>query len=196
MAKRASSPAGFTLMEVLVALLVLGLLLAGLTQGTRFGTMAWRRQSDMVAERDQLDAIDRTLRQLIAGSLLRNSENPDQLSFTGALPEAVGLAGRRADMTLLVDDHHQLTLRWSPRRHERLLSGPLPTTDTRLLDNVERIDIAYWHNGDNATPAGWRQDGDDAAASQLVKLTVIFAESDKRHWPSVIVRSLPGSPSA
>ena len=42
---------GFTLMETLVALVVLGFIVAGLAQGLRFGLVAWDRQA-VVIDRD------------------------------------------------------------------------------------------------------------------------------------------------
>ncbi len=58
--------AGFTLLEVLVALVVLGLLLAGLAQGTQFGLRVADRQAATIAATADLDATDRVLRGLIA----------------------------------------------------------------------------------------------------------------------------------
>ena len=45
---------------------VLGLLMVGLTEGSRFGFLAFKHQSDAISAHDQFDAVDRTLRQLLA----------------------------------------------------------------------------------------------------------------------------------
>jgi general secretion pathway protein J len=63
---RDPTQAGFTLVEVLVALAVLGVVLAGVAQGVRFGLSAWDRQSAMLSAYAELDAVDRTLRALLA----------------------------------------------------------------------------------------------------------------------------------
>ena len=57
---------GFTLLELLVALAVLGLLMAGLVQGLRLGVSVWTTQTKRLAASGHLDLTDRTLRTLIA----------------------------------------------------------------------------------------------------------------------------------
>ena len=57
--------AGFTLLEIVVALVVLGILLVTLTRGVQFGLAAYDRQDGMVATAGRLEAVDRTLRRLI-----------------------------------------------------------------------------------------------------------------------------------
>src|ERR1700735_5087649 len=95
MAKR---QAGFTLLELMVELVVLGFLMVGLTEGSRFGFRAWKHQSDTIADHDQMDAIDRTLRQLLTQVQMRAATEPGEIAFTGTLPAAVALGTRRADM--------------------------------------------------------------------------------------------------
>jgi prepilin-type N-terminal cleavage/methylation domain-containing protein len=52
------SVAGFTLLEVLVALAVMGLLLFGLVQGSHFVLLGWDRQTRLAARTEDLDAVD------------------------------------------------------------------------------------------------------------------------------------------
>jgi general secretion pathway protein J len=58
--------AGFTLIEILIALTLLGAVLVGLQQGTRLGLVAWDRQTATIHATAELDAVDRTLRALVA----------------------------------------------------------------------------------------------------------------------------------
>ena len=58
---RRTTQTGFTLLELLAALIVLSLLLVAITQGVRFGVQAWQTQSRACwIARDDLDAVDRT----------------------------------------------------------------------------------------------------------------------------------------
>ena len=63
--KRAQSQAGFTLLEVIIAVVVLGFVLAGLSQGARVGINAWNVQTRYIDNSAEMERLDRSLRQLI-----------------------------------------------------------------------------------------------------------------------------------
>jgi len=182
--------AGFTLLELIVALVVLGFLMVGLTEGSRFGFRAWKHQSDTIADHDQMDAIDRTLRQLLTQVQMRAATEPGDIAFTGTLPAAVALGTRRADMDLLVDKDHQLVLQWTPHRHETPLGEPPTPTTTILLRNVGRMDVGYWHAGDpsnNSDQSGWNDQANAGETPKLIRLTIQFPPGDRRRWPPIVV---------
>lgn len=186
--------AGFTLLEILVALVVLGFLLAGLAQGTRFGLRAWDMQGRMVDARGELDAVDRTLRGLIAQANPGSSEVPTPLTgtaraivFTSDLPQA--LAGQRADMSLTVDGAHRLLLRWTPHRHVRQLGPPPTPQQTELLRGVARLEIGYWAAGG---VGGWAAAWSATALPALVRIRIVFEDGDPRHWPDIVAGTMLG----
>ena len=189
MAENRNRQAGFTLLEMLVALVVLGFLMVGLTEGTRFGFRAWKHQADTVAAHDQFDAVDRALRQLLNQATIRRSDARDRLSFTGQLPLAVGLATRRAEMELLVDKEHRLILRWTSLRHEIALKSPGSPADTIMATGLGRLAIDYWRESDASTgaPAGWSDAWIGDNQPRLVKLTLVFANDDARRWPPIVI---------
>lgn len=113
--------AGFTLLEIMVALVVFGSLMIGLTQGAHFGLQAWNGQSRSIARRCDLDATDRTLRDLIGqidSGFRVDAPNivglADGFAFTTRMPlgAAAGLS-RNADVLLTVDPAHDFILRWA-----------------------------------------------------------------------------------
>lgn len=190
---------GFTLLEILVALVVLGLLMVGLAQGVRTGLAMWHAQARRIDRVADLDAVERLLRQLlssmppplaarfIGGNATATGieGGADRLSFTGRLPTGLG-ATRRAHMTLDVQGG-RLVLAWTPDPHEAL-AGPAPAPRRAvLLGGVGRLDLAYWGTLIPNRPAAWQSAWKGAVLPQLIRVRLVFAEGDPRRWPNLIV---------
>lgn len=188
--------AGFTLLEILVALTVLGFLVLGLTQGTRYGLRAWDRQTQLVAERGDLDAVDRLLRRLVEQmNPGTQREAPRIVGDAGSLefvtdlgPAAGALGTREAEVRLSAENNH-LLLRWRPHLHARQFGAPPPPTDTELLRGVERLEIAYWTEG--AWRGAWRED----RLPELVRLRLRFPKGDARRWPDIVAAPARARPA-
>jgi len=192
---------GFTLLELLVALVVLGFLMVGLTQGVRTGLAMWGAQTRRLGETGELDAGARVLRTLLSdiqtpqpnrtGAATPNFEaSPDKLTFVGDLPTGFGTT-RRANITLeLVDGH--LVLLWTPRRHE-LTTAPEPKPiETELIHGVERLEFAYWGAASPGQPASWQDQS--GGPPELIRVRLTFPKGDRRRWPDLIVASLLSAP--
>jgi general secretion pathway protein J len=186
---RDARSAGFTLLEVLVALVVLGFLMIGLTQGVRFGANSWARQTRMMDQRADLDAVDRVLRRLIEQMDPGAPTQPPPLTgdhagfaFTSVLPYAALLRTREADMLLSVNAAHELVLRWTPHLHAIRLAAAAPPTDTVLLTGVDHMECAYW------PPAGgaWVNVWSGRVVPALIRIRIAFPAGDVRHWPDIV----------
>jgi general secretion pathway protein J len=189
---------GFTLLEMLVALVVLGFLMVGLTQGLRAGLTMWGAQTRRVGETADLDAGVRVLRRLLGGiSLLspggiilggasaeKFEARPDSITFVGDLPTGFGTT-RRADITLELHDG-RLVLRWTPRRHELSTAPPPEPIETELIRRVERLDLAYWGAPSPGQPAGWQSQWDRRDIPELIRVRLGFGKGDRRRWPDLI----------
>jgi len=190
---------GFTLLEMLVVLVVLGFLMVGLTQGVRAGLTMWGAQARRVSETADLDAGARVLRRLLsrisllsAGGIFLGASStekfealPDSLVFVGDLPTGFGTT-RRADITL---DLHEgrLVLRWTPRRHELSTAPPPEPIVTELIRGVERLDLAYWGSPSPGEPAGWQSQWDRRdKIPEIIRVRLGFASGDRRRWPDLI----------
>jgi general secretion pathway protein J len=181
---------GFTLLELLVALAVLGLLMAGLVQGLRLGVSVWITQTKRLAASGDLDSTDRTLRTLIArmdpGGL---SGRPPtfkgtarSLVFTTTLPDAAaGLAVRNSDVTLAVDEAHQLELLFLPHYRNPTEAAPAPGRVV-LLHDVERLEMAYWQDSEK----GWQSEWRGVTLPKLIRIRIVFRDS-VRHSPDIVV---------
>ena len=189
---------GFTLLEILVVLVVLGFLVVGLTRGVRTGLTLWDAQTRRIGETAELDAGARVLRTLLSGisvppprlvdpEAARATESagqPDRLTFIGYLPTGLGTT-RRANITLELRDR-RLVLRWTPHRHE-LTNTPVPEPiETELIRGVERLDLAYWGSPSTNQPAGWQAQWDSFNIPNLIRVRLAFANGDRRRWPDLI----------
>lgn len=195
---RLGRQSGFTLLELLVALVVLGLLVIGLTQGVRAGLTMWGGQTRRVAETGELDAGARVLRMLLSGISTLPSGGafaaaahptklegrPDSLVFVGDLPTGLGTT-RRANITLeLVEG--RLVLRWTPHRHE-LTTAPEPEPiETELIRGVEHLDFAYWGSSSADQVGDWQAQWDSFNVPELIRVRLSFVRGDRRRWPDLI----------
>ena len=199
-----SRQAGFTLLEILVALIVLGLLMAGLTQGVHFGLQAWAVQSRGIATRGDMDAIDRVVRHLVAHADPGTYTQPplftgtaSRVEFRSDLPEsAASLPTRHAEVALFLDRSHQLVLRWRPAVHATLFVKP-QAKDEVLLGNVDRIVLSYLPQPQpGEAPPGWKAACCDGALPALVRLHLVFPSGDRRHWPDIVAAPMRSRPDA
>ena len=176
------------MLETLVALVVFGFLMSGLTQGLRLGIKAWQAQSNALAGRGDLEAAERTLRALIGRmepggmggqpALLRGT--PHGIAFTTELPQAAsGLTTPDADVSLAVTDGHELQLLWLEHIRKRTRPPP-PVGRVTLLRDVERLDIQY------RGASGWQADWAGSPLPKLIRIRVVFTEASGRHGPDIV----------
>jgi len=191
--------AGFTLLEMIVVLAVLGLLIIGLTQGVRAGLALWDAQSRRTGEIAELDAAARVLRSLLSGitpspsagfgaggaSASETKGTVDSFAFVGDLPTGLGTT-RRADVTLTLSQG-RLVLRWIPHRHELSISPAPEPTETELIHGIDRLELSYWGSPSPDQAAGWRTQWDGPAIPELIRVHLMLEAGDRRRFPDLIV---------
>jgi general secretion pathway protein J len=202
-ARLAGRQNGFTLLEVLVALLVLGLLVVGLSQGVRASLDLRQAQMHRLGSIAELDAVQRLLRGVL-GRLPRSADGkrsipgknpnglsgePDRVTFVGDLPTGLG-ANRRAEISLYLQGG-RLVLSWAPHRHEQSLAPPPQPAETGLLQGVEKLDLAYWAGAASGQTPGWQSRWTVAETPELIRIRLAFGETDRRRWPDLIVAPRP-----
>ena len=188
----ASPRDGFTLLEVIVALVVVGLLLVTLTQGVHFGLLAWRSHTRLAQANGDLNEVDQTLRNLIEAvdpgkdgqdrpTLLAK---PDAMTFITDLPTAGGShPSRHVEAMLFVDSGHRLVLRWRPL--SAAPGNPAPPRDTEILRDVSRVRFAFWRR-----TGGWVNEWRSNDLPAMVRIHLTFIDDKKRHWPDIVVAPL------
>ena len=130
---RARIEGGFTLLEILVALTVLGFLFVMLTQGARVGAELWHAQARRSAATADLDPAARVLRTIFttipaepAGLAtpvaIAFKGRSDHLVLVGELPTGSG-SSRRVEMTI-AQRGGRLVIAWVPYRREPEAEAP------------------------------------------------------------------------
>ena len=175
----------------MVGLVVLGVVVAGLAAGTGLGVAALGSQARTKAQYQDLEPVDRLLRQLVGSIVLPN--DPARPGLAGEresfvciteLPEAAGAASRqRVDAIVATDPGHRLVLRWTPHIHaERLLDRPPPRQEI-LMDRVERIEVSYLSPDRDAWLGAWNR----TDLPVLIRIRLLFPNGDPRRWPPIVV---------
>jgi general secretion pathway protein J len=184
---------GFTLLEVLAALAILGLILAALSAGLRFGQQALLTQEHDTGAANQLGPVDLTLRTLIArawpGAGGGNAEfigGSRTLTFRTIMPESLSeVRIRDADVTIGVDAEHRLYLAWLPWYHNWIVPKPLPKR-VALLANVDHVEFSYWDPSLQLPPGGWVTAWAGTSAPKLLRVRLVFTKDSGLHWPEII----------
>ena len=183
--------AGFTLLEVLVALVVFSMLMMGLVQGLRLGVTAWQAQTRTMAKRGDVEAADRTLRELIermdpggvSGRPATFKGTSHSLVFTTTLPEAANtVVTRAAIVTLAVDDRNQLQLLWLPNYRYRIGPAPVPEHVT-LMSDVDHLEMSYWRD----PRTGWQTEWAAVILPKLIRIRMVFTRASGRQGYDIVI---------
>jgi general secretion pathway protein J len=193
---KARACAGFTLLEILVALAVFGFLLVGLSQTVRFGLTAWRQDARLSDGKTDLEAVDRSLRSIVEN--LAPGDDAAQPPIDGA-PDSLtgvtrlrvpgsGLVPVRVDAGLAVSGR-RLVLRWRPYHRGASFVPASPPVETELMNGVARLRIAYWQR-----TGVWGASWHEPELPLLIRFQVIFAGEDAPRWPDIVIAPLLSRP--
>jgi general secretion pathway protein J len=193
---------GFTLLELMVVLVVLGLLLVSLTQGTRLGLRARQLDAGTQAGSAELETTAHLLRALIARAVPGDPVTREaafigtahSAAFATTLPAGLGSAGTgEAEVSLEVGAAHRLELRWRPR-YRRWIATPPPPQTAPLLAGVERLDLSFWQSRPGTAGGSWLQSWTAPNLPDLVRVHLVFPPDDRRHWPDIVVAPMREAP--
>jgi general secretion pathway protein J len=204
---RSVAEGGFTLLEMLVAVTVLGLLVIGLTQGVRTGLNLWNVQTRRNATIAELDSTARVLRNVLMSIPIQPAAasgtapvavgfkgEPNRITFVGELPTGLG-ARQPADIAIEIK-LGRVVMAWVPHRHETPAGPPPAPTETELISNVDDLQFAYWGSTSPTSAAAWLTQWDGPVLPALVRIRLGLPKGDPRHWPDLIVAPSLWSPSS
>jgi len=192
---RPTTDAGFSLLEVVVALVVLGFIMAGLYQAQRFGIAAWGLETRMADDAAALERMDRVLRRLIEQACppVAADDKPfagqeHRVLFNTLMPDEPQTQPiRRAQVSIGVDDHHRLVLRWQPHPNATLIGPQPPMQEVVLAEGLERIDLAYRQAA--ADGGKWSKSWSETGLPSVVQIHFVLSNGHHR-WPDMAVPTM------
>jgi general secretion pathway protein J len=204
-ARRRGGQAGFTLLELLVALTLLGLVLAVIFGELRFTTRAWDAADAKLDRNGELLSVHSFVRQRLQQIHVRppnvvpdgeNSPvifdgNSRSMEFLGTMPANVSEGGfyEISLSSQIGEDGNELFISWRPFDEDGTRRVADTSDNSRvLLRGVREVRFSYFgQTGDNVTPQWWDIWPSRDAAPSLIRLRVSFEDDDPRSWPELMV---------
>jgi general secretion pathway protein J len=191
--------AGFTLVELLVALALFSLLCTLMFGNVRFGMRAWQYGAAHAEQVDHTMVVQGVLRRIIEEAypyfLVGDPTRPHvdfngkqtSLDFLSSALTAAG-AGPRYRFLLTADKIGGKTDLAITSRPELVSAEDAATTRTVLLADIERVEFSYFGATLSDSVAQWRNEWLlQAAAPQLVRVRTWFPAHDGRTWPDLLI---------
>jgi general secretion pathway protein J len=202
---------GFTLLELLIAMTLLGLLAGLLFGGLNFGIRVWEKGDTELEKMAELQIAQGLIRRLISRALLSDlaegedddaatfEGTADALRFVGPAP-AQSLPGGIYRLSIRADDvsgKSRLVMSWwllDPNERE-----PRAAEDENvvvLVENIMDVSFAFFGAADEDADSRWRDRWEDMPGLPLlVRIDVTFPEGDRRIWPELVVAPMVTSPA-
>ena len=193
---------GFTLVELLVALVLLGFISVLMLGGLRFGARAWEAGEARTQRVADVQVAQRFLRRQISAARPLVARQDGRAAATGfegdgaqlrliaPLPAHLALGGLYR-VSLFVDEQDgrdRLMLAWQLYQSEEDDVGLAEGQESVLVDDVLEVEFGYLRVDAEDGDAEWvdRWEG-EAGLPALVRVEVTFDDDDGRYWPPLIV---------
>jgi general secretion pathway protein J len=200
---------GFTLLELLVAITLLGLLMAALFGGLRLGARVWETGETRLDAAARIQIVQDLVRQRLTQALPLETVLPeegedyrplflgqvDAVRFATLLPDHLG--GELALMELALVDSGEaqglgdLVLRLRRLEPDAEIERDAAPEERVLLERVESLELAYFGSlRQDELPEWWQTWEGQVELPQLVLMQLRFVEGDPRQWPGLIVHPM------
>jgi len=193
--KRRRSPceAGFTLLETLIAMTLLGMMTVVIAAGLRTGTRVWERGEAHAQAADDIRTVQAVIHSALSAAypylVARSGEDPfidfdgqaQSLTFLAPAPAAMAPGGR-ARITLQANGSDFVMKARPELRH--------PDTDSeRLLCCLATLAFAYYGGAASDKEPQWQERWTGRLAlPTLIRVSVTFPPGDARRWPELVVK--------
>jgi general secretion pathway protein J len=200
---------GFTLLELVVAMTLLGFILVLLFGGLRLGSQSWDAAEQRLAAASQLgvaqDFVRRELSQIYP---LRWKPLPEQpvafvgephaIRFAGPVPSRLGLSGINFIVleAAQVDDEQQLVMRSGPPKPDAQDFSQLEDADKVVLaEDVDEVTFSYFGAEDEEAEPTWREEWlQPQKLPTLIRLRLTL--KDGTQWPEIVVAPMISTEAA
>lgn len=199
---------GFTLLELLIALTLLGLILVLLFGGLRLGMRSWdvsQKQVDNLNSVRSLEGFLRREMSVIAPYRWKSGVAPQlaflgerqQLSFVAPLPSRVSAGGLYAvSISLEVQGQGKKRIVWrylpvngAMQDFSSLAQAPQVVLASSELDEVEDIGLSYFGQENSTIAPRWMDRWDSKAALPLL-IRIQVKLKHGAEWPDFVVAPL------
>jgi general secretion pathway protein J len=193
------SSRGFTLIEVLVSLAMMGIIATVLVASLQIGGHSWKRVTRTATNVEEIARAQQLLRQSLSSAhLVADSDDPavfrpsligtpTTLEFSSMSPTLSDDALMRFRVGLAEVD--PTTIEVSYCRERNRASGSMPCDWSRevLITKVAGLSIQFWA-GASGVPGYWISGWEDRAKPpRLIRIEVQFEPGDPRRWPPLYI---------
>lgn len=190
---------GFTLVELLVAMTVLGLIALSLLSSLRLGATVWQRSDGQGRSVEQIELAATTLRSTLTAAypFLAAADPTDihilfdgtaqHIRFLAPAPDALGGAGlARFDVAAEPGENGlRLTIAATP---ELANDGFAVRRPAVLLDGLDRLSFGYYGPDQPGSVPSWHESwADRSSLPRMIRISAGFAPGDSNYWPELIV---------
>ncbi len=191
--------AGFTLLELLIAMTLLGLLTTLLFGGLKFGAHAWERGEAHGTGAEEVRVVQQLLRRELGESyplFIADPQHPhvtfdgeaQSLTFLAPAMQSLGVAGRASITLRAVAGGDGTRLVISARPELAFGNGAAAAGTEALIGGLTALSFSYYGAERASDLPRWHERwSDQPALPKLIRVAASFATGDARNWPDLIV---------